>query len=436
MKRRNLLRSSATLGASLPFWSAFQRQAAAQAAVSNKKLIFIFQRGGNDGVNTIIPRGDIDYNTELRPNIFISDADAIDSGNGFADFHPGLDPMMEIYNSTALNGIEGMGNLAAIHRVGYASQSRSHFDSQDYWERGAIRDTSVEDGMFYRHLQASGAFAAGGSGLVAAGLSSNGFTSLRGDIPVPNFNSSSDFDFRGNDTERAAFASAIRQMYGGTAIGGRTPSALVHATGTSLSDTLATLSAARGEYTPENGAVYPDGDLGRKLQEAALLIKRTGVSIIGVNRGGHDTHTNQGGATGAQRNNLYDLAMGFNALSKDLQDQWDDVLVVTMTEFGRTSKQNGSNGTDHAEASTMFVAGGAVKGGVYNCDETTWGTDSGALFSANDRYVEKKTDFRSVFWEIFSKHFGDDVALREQIIPGYALAQLNDPGGLAELGIL
>ena len=436
MKRRNLLRSSAALGASLPFWSAFQRQAAAQAAASNKKLIFIFQRGGNDGVNTIIPRGDIDYDTELRPNIFISDADAIDSGNGFADFHPGLEPMMEIYNSTALNNVAGMGNLAAIHRVGYARQSRSHFESQDYWERGAIRDASIEDGMFYRHLEASGTFAAGGSGLVAAGLSSNGFTSLRGDIPVPNFNSSSDFDFRGNATERAAFSDAIRQMYGGTGLGGRTPSSLVHATGTSLSDTLATLASARGEYAPANGAVYPDNSFGRKLQEAALLLKRTGVSIIGVNRGGHDTHSNQGGATGAQFNNLNDLAQGFNALSKDLQDQWNDVLIVTMTEFGRTSKQNGSSGTDHAEASTMFVAGGAVQGGVYNCDATTWGTDSGALFSANNRYVEKNTDFRAVFWEIFEKHFGDDVALREQIIPGYALAQLNDSAGMTQLGIL
>ena len=438
MNRRSLLRSSAALGASLPFWNSLQRRADAAAASGNpKKMIFIFQRGGNDGVNTVIPRGDVDYNTVIRPDIFIPETAAIDSGNGFAQFHPGLAPMMDIYNHSAINGNVGMGNLAAVHRVGYSRQSRSHFDSQDFWERGAPDDPTVKDGMFYRHLEATGAFDTADPGLVAAGLSANAFTSLRGSTPIPNFRRTSDFDFRGNDRKRRAFSDAIRSIYGRDFQNEPPTTATVLSTGSALTNTLDSLVPTRGEYTPANGAVYSNSGLGDTLQEAAILLKRTDISIIGVDLGGHDTHRAQGGVSGDQFDNLNDLALGFEALSKDLLDQWEDLLIVTMTEFGRTSLQNGSGGTDHAEASTMFLAGGCVNGGVYNCDEATWGSDDGALFSTgNERYVAKNTDFRAVFWEIFDKHFGNDLALREQIIPGYALAALNDPTGMAELGIL
>ncbi len=438
MNRRSLLRSSAALGASLPFWNSLQQRAHAASTTGNpKKLIFIFQRGGNDGINTIIPRGDTGYNTDIRPDIFIPENAAIDSGNGFAQFHPGLAPMMGIYNHSAINGADGMGNLAAIHRVGYARQSRSHFDSQDYWERGAPNNPSIENGIFYRHLEATGAFDRTDPGLVAAGLSSRAFTALRGTTPVPNFRRTSDFDFRGNNRKRKAFSDAIRSLYGRDLQDQTPTTSTILSTGNALSDTLDSLVPARGEYTPTNGAEYPNSNLGQSLREAAILLKRTNISIIGVDRGGHDTHNRQGAATGNQFDNLNDLALGFEALSKDLENQWDDLLIVTMTEFGRTSIQNGSGGTDHAEASTMFLAGGCVKGGVYNCDETTWGSDNQALFSSkNGRYLAKNTDFRAIFWEIFEKHFGNDLALREQIIPGYALANLNDPTGMAELGIL
>jgi uncharacterized protein (DUF1501 family) len=134
----------------------------------------------------------------------------------------------------------------------------------------------------------------------------------------------------------------------------------VHRTGEALGGTINTLQGAvqLGTYTPENGAVYPGGSLGSKLQESAMLFKRTPVRILGLTLGGWDTHTSQGQIDGKHGGLLEDLAQGFQALYRDLEAQWDQLLVVTMTEFGRTSEENGSRGTDHAESGVMFAAGG------------------------------------------------------------------------------
>jgi uncharacterized protein (DUF1501 family) len=212
---------------------------------------------------------------------------------------------------------------------------------------------------------------------------------------------------------------------------------LVHQTGELLGSTMGILQSAvgQGTYVPSNGAVYPDDSLGRKLMEAAMLFKRTPVKIVGVQVGGWDTHTSQGQIAGDQPDLLSRLAQGFQALHRDLQDQWDKVLIVTMTEFGRTSEENGSQGTDHAESSVVFVAGGGVKGGVYNCDATTW-RDGDMFSSRSGRYLSKRTDFRAVFGEIFTRHFGDPPAFLDDIIPGYSSAASSDPTGFQPLGFL
>jgi uncharacterized protein (DUF1501 family) len=189
-----------------------------------------------------------------------------------------------------------------------------------------------------------------------------------------------------------------------------------------------------GGYTPENGAVYPNGSFGDKLQEAAMLMKRTPVKIIGLRRGGFDTHQNQGQLNGNHPNLLTELAQGLQALHRDLQSQWEDLIVVTMTEFGRTSKENGSRGTDHAESSVMFVAGGGVKGGVYNCDASTW--EDNAMFNARNRYLSRRSDFRAVFGEIFQRHFGDDASMMDQLMPGYSIGQLDNPNDFRFLNFL
>ena len=453
LTRRDLLRSSALgFGAfGLQCFHPFliNRRLMAQDGGSPKKMIFIFQRGGNDGINTCIPRGDSDYNNTNRPTIFIPEADAIDSGNNFAQFHPMLAPVMEIYNHSTVNGQDGLGNLAVIHRVGYDGQSQSHFDSQDYWENGSPGDGKLREGFIYRRIAQAHDLADAENSFLAASLSSSQLMSLSGTVPFPSFRRLRQYSLPdtgpdqdkviGSDpTEPGALdGKGIRGLYGGNpTLPDSRYADLVHKTGQALAGSLEQVNdaLAEGDYVPENGAVYPDNGLGQKLQETALLLKRTPMRIVGVNIGGWDTHGSQGRIYGDHGNLLQELAGGFQALSRDLQNQWDDLIIVTMTEFGRTSLENSGGGTDHAESSVMFVAGGGVKGGVYNCDANTWKT--GDMFSVRERYLSRRTDFRSVFAEIFTKHFGDDADALDEVMPGYNNALAANPGDFTSLGFL
>ena len=137
ISRRQFLKASSlawgALGINLLSPGVFQRRLLASDMPNDRKLIFIVQNGGNDGLNTLIPTGDSSYNTTARPTLYIPPNHAIDLGNGFAQLHPAMQPIMELYNSTRLNHRMGPGNLAILHRVGYSGQSQSHFDSQQYW---------------------------------------------------------------------------------------------------------------------------------------------------------------------------------------------------------------------------------------------------------------------------------------------------------------
>ncbi|MCC7375023.1 MAG: DUF1501 domain-containing protein [Verrucomicrobiales bacterium] len=451
--RRKFLKANAlawgALGINLFSPSLFQRRLLAAELPADKKLIFIFQNGGNDGINTVIPRGDPSYSTDTRPTLFIPEAQGLNLGNGFAQLHPALQPMMEIYNKTSLNGQEGPGNLAVLHRIGYSGQSRSHFDSQQYWQNGVPGQATLEEGMFYRHLNRTLNLGSAENAFVAAAISSSQMVALKGQKPFPNFNRATEFSFAGSAAKSKKFLGALPSTGGGPngeglmgLYGGpmddpsKVYRPLVHETGQLLGSTMSILqgAVAQGTYTPANGAVYSNDTLGRKLMEAAMLFKRTPVKIVGMTIGGWDTHTGQGQLTGGHPNLLGQLARGFQALSRDLKDQWDKVIVVTMTEFGRTSEENGSQGTDHAEASTVFIAGGSVKGGVYNCDSSTWKAND--MFSRSGRYLDRKTDFRAVFGELFTRHFGDAPGLLDDIIPGYSAAATKDPAGFKQLGFL
>ena len=451
ISRRNFLKSGSlafsALGLNLVTPMMFQRQALAANPNNNKRMIFIFQRGGNDGLNTIIPRGDADYSPTTRPTLYLPENLCIDSGNGFAQFHPALQPMMEIYNHAAINGVDGPGNLAMLHRIGYPSQSRSHFDSEQYWENGVPGESGLEEGMIYRHLANTVDMTSEENAFIAASISSSSLVSLKGAHSIPNFSRASSFRFGNNDAQSdkllGVLPNAGQNGRGLMGLYGAQPGAadknyrsLVHGSGRLLGATFQTIqdALAQGEYVPENGAVYPDSSLGRKLQECAMLLKRTPARILGVNKGGWDTHGDQGQASGYHGNLLGDVAQGFQALYRDLQGMWDDVIIVTMTEFGRTSEENDSGGTDHAEAAVMFAAGGAVNGGVYNCEPSRW--EEGAMFSANGRYLRRRTDYRAVFAEIFTNHFGDDPALLDEIIPYYRFAERDDPDFFAPLGFV
>ncbi len=452
LTRRSFFRASMLLAGGFGFTGIpglFCRRLLADGLPQDRKLLFLFQNGGNDGLNTVIPRGDPEYNVTNRPSLFIPDNLALDTGNGFAQLHPRLAPMMEIFHHSRLNGQDGPGNLAILHRIGYAGQSQSHFDSQQYWQNGVPGQPGLEEGMFYRHLANTIDLDRQAAGFVAAALAGSQMVALKGAKPVPNFTAASQFNVLGTTARAAKFLGQLPStpgakdgegwlgLYGASPEGVTRPyQSLIHRTGQLLGGTINTLQEAvqMGAYTPENGALYPTGTLGTRLREAAMLFKRTPVRIIGLNFGGWDTHTNQGQINGYHGGLLANLAQGFQALYRDLAGQWDKLLVITMTEFGRTSIENGSGGTDHADSSVVFAAGGNVRGGVYNCDAATW--QPGDIFSKSGRYLSRRTDFRAVFGEVFARHFGDPPSLLDRIRPGYTEAAAANPSTFQPLGFL
>ena len=282
--------------------------------------------------------------------------------------------------------------------------------------------------------------------MVAAAIADSQLVALKGPAPIPTISDPSRFTFSGSKTSVDKFSGSLPTaplgrngkgllgLVGGQRdLPGQPYRDLVYNTGLALTDAINIVQAAvqQGTYEPENGAVYPDSGFGERLRNAAMLMKRTPAQIIGVNKGGWDTHSNQ---DGAHSDLLYQVASGFRALYRALQSMWDDLIIVTMTEFWRTSKENASFGTDHAYACVVMAAGGSVRGGVYNCDSTTW--KNGDFFSEDSRYVRRLTDYRAVFGEIFMHHFGDDLDTVRHVIPTWDQASGASPSDFDLLGFL
>ena len=300
--------------------------------------------------------------------------------------------------------------LAPIHAVGSPSATRSHFDAQDYMESGTPDLKSTPDGWLNRYLAARGTCAEcdakAATPFRAVTLTAQTPRILAGPAPVIAMSSLDDFTIRasGSDVER------LEALY-------RTGRAdIVHGAGAETFDAVKMLRAANPQrYRPENGAEYPRSQFGQRLLQIAQLIKAgVGLEVAFADVGGWDTHVNQGGATGQLANRLDDFADAVAALVTDLGDRMGDVVILTMTEFGRMARQNGNGGTDHGHAGAMFVLGGSVKGGrVYG----RWpGLAREQLYEGRD--LALTTDFRSVFGEVVRSHLGAPDASR--IFPGFA----------------
>jgi uncharacterized protein (DUF1501 family) len=178
------------------------------------------------------------------------------------------------------------------------------------------------------------------------------------------------------------------------------------------------------KYPPENGATYPRCAVGQRLQQISQMIRANiGVEVLFLDCGGWDNNVNEGGAQGQLANLLGDLGQALAAFHQDMGDRMGDIVVVTMSEFGRTAKENGNRGTDHGHANCMFVMGGDVKGGrVFG----SWpGLEEHQLNEGRD--LALTTDFRSVVGEILIKHLGvKDLA---PVFPGFT----NDPRAFPQL---
>ena len=408
MQRRVFLKSGAMALVTMGLSPSFLRRAVfAQAlprAQKGKVLICLFQRGAADALNIVIPHGDAQYYA-LRPNIAIARPGAADGAgaidlDGFFGLHPAMSPLEPLWKR---------GLLAPVHAVGSPSATRSHFDAQDFMESGTPDVKSTPDGWLNRFLAAKGTCAEcelQASPFRAVAFAQQTPRILEGPAPTIAMSSLDDFTIRatGSDVQR------LEALY-------RTGSAdLIHGAGTETFDAVKMLKAANPQrYAAENGADYPRSPFGRSLRQIAQLVKSdVGLEIAFADVGGWDTHVNQGGATGQLASRLADFSQAIAALVTDLGDRMDDVMIMTMSEFGRMARQNGNGGTDHGHAGALFVIGGHVQGHKVH---GRWpGLAPEQLSDGRD--LALTTDFRAVFAEVVRKHFG--ATGTDALFPGFA----------------
>ncbi len=398
--RRIFIKSSAMamvgIGAA-PAW--LSRALYAQDAPSPRKkiLVAIFQRGAMDGLNVVVPFGEQRY-YDLRPNLALPRPDgtpdsAIDL-DGFFGLHPSLAPLKPLWDK---------GQLACIHAAGSPDPTRSHFDAQDYMESGTPGRKATSDGWLNRALVPEKVI----SPVRAVSLGSALPRALRGRndaVAVNNLNEFQVRDQRSSNSFESMYAGSLDKVLNGT--------------GRETFDAVKLMqSIQKQSYTPANGARYPGGRLGQSLMQIARLIKAdVGLEVAFTDVGGWDTHVNQVAAKpslGQLANLLTELGASMAAFYQDLGDRMADVSLVTMSEFGRTARENGTRGTDHGHANVMFALGGSIKGGKVYGD---WpGLEPEQLYEQRD--LNLTTDFRDVLGELVTVHLGNREL--KNVFPGY-----------------
>jgi uncharacterized protein (DUF1501 family) len=245
----------------------------------------------------------------------------------------------------------------------------------------------------------------------AVALGSEVPRTLAGRVPAIALSNLSNFAVGGRGPAASPAASALEAMYGET--GDR----LFHAAGESTFEAIRMLRAANpAQYKPAAGIEYPGSEFGNNMRQIAQLLKANlGVETAFTDVGGWDTHQNQGGVNGQLSDRLRDFSSSIAAFWRDLGDDAENVTLVSMSEFGRTARQNGTGGTDHGHANAMFVLGGRVKGGkVYG----RWpGLENEQLNEGRDLAVT--TDFRQVLGAVIGGTLG--VNNLEMVFPGARL---------------
>lgn len=366
------------------------------AAANNKKLVVLFQRGAADGLNIVVPYKEKNYYA-MRPTIAIQEKEVLDL-DGFFGLHPSMSAFKPLYDQ---------GHLAIIHAAGSPDTTRSHFDAQDYMESGTPGVKSTPDGWLNRALQAE-LLHGKPSAFRAVALGTQIPRTLEGKVPAIALNNLADFSVGGKGPQASPVSNAFQAMYD------ESTDAVLHGTGEETFEAVKMLkSADPAQYQPANGAVYPNTPFGNSLKQVAQLMKANlGVEAAFSDIGGWDTHQNQGNANGQLANRLTDFSDSIAAFWQDLGTDAENVTLVTMSEFGRTARQNGTGGTDHGHANVMFVLGGKVKGGkVYG----KWpGLANDQLNEGRDLTVT--TDFRRVLGEAAYKTLG--AKNLERVFPG------------------
>ncbi len=430
VSRRSLLKralggAAAALAANMfPLEALFQGMARA-ATNAGKTLVVVFQRGGNDGLNTLVPYSDPQYYA-MRPRATSGgigilppgsgDGAGLDlPGTGFA-MHPSIQPLHALYTGN---------RLAVVTAAGFAGSTQSHFTDQDTIEHGL---SDQRDGWLNRYL--ANVPAGGSATLRAAAIGDDVTKALRGTVLVPSFSDLASVSFSRLGPAKSLLDANLLAIYAQDPASstGNPARTAVHALGPEMLSRVAAIENI-GASAPQNGAVYPNTVFGKEMRDLAHIIRSgLGLEVATVDTGGWDTHDDQGAggaAANRQAARLADFSGGIRAFVDDLGALMTNVVLLTCTEFGRTVRQNANGGTDHGKASVWFLIGGAVKGGLYH-GTAGW---PGSLIEANldsGRYIRPTVEFRDIFSDILTRHFGVNSAELGAVLPGH----VHQPVGL------
>ncbi|MGI9104138.1 MAG: DUF1501 domain-containing protein [Terriglobales bacterium] len=370
-------------------------------ATGKRRMVVIFQRGAADGLNIVVPHAEPSYYA-MRPTIAIPRQQVIDL-DGFFGLHPAMASFKQVWEQ---------GHLAIVHAAGSPDPTRSHFDAQDYMESGTPGLKATEDGWLNRAVKDTPP-SGHDSAFRAIALGTSLPRMLAGSAPAVAVSNVNDFGVGGRNPQAQPIASTFESMYA------ESVDAALHGTGKETFDAVKMLkSADPSRYTPAPGATYPRGPLGNALRQVAQLMKADlGVEVAFSDVGGWDHHVNEGSVQGQLAQRAGELAQAMSAFWIDLGNLAEQTVVVTMSEFGRTARENGNRGTDHGHANVMFVMGGPVRGGhVYG----RWpGLAPEHLYEGRD--LALTTDFRTVLSEIVSKHLGNRKLA--EVFPGFNVPQ-------------
>jgi uncharacterized protein (DUF1501 family) len=397
--RRVLLKGGALVAAG-SFLPGFARRALAGQDLGpgrRKALVFLFLRGALDGLHAVTPVEEPRFR-ELRPQLALDPRELLPLTPGFA-LHPSLAALQPFWRD---------GSFAVVHAVGSPDPTRSHFEAQDYLELGTPGVKGTSDGWLARALRdvPSGER----SRLDAVAVSPRLPRALQGAPDALAFASVDQLRLHplpggpGGQRGRAQARTVFEAMYA------RRADEPVAAAGKEAFAALDLLERKLGERTPGD-VPYPAGPIAQSLRQLATMIKAdVGLRVGCADAGGWDTHAAQPGQLAT---NLRQLAEALAAFRADLGPRADDVALIAATEFGRTVRQNGANGTDHGHASVAFVLGGGVRGGKIH---GSWpGLAEDQLYESRDLAVT--TDLRSVLAAAAQSQLGArDV---QRIFPGF-----------------
>jgi len=389
MQRRRFLQSSAAFGA----WSFASIHAAPELA--RRKLVVILLRGAVDGLSVVAPYGDRNY-AASRPNLALAPPGAEDGLlklDSLFGLHPALARLKPYWDQ---------GSLGFVHASGSPDPTRSHFDAQDYLESGTPGRKSTPDGWMNRLLTAMPGVESGKSAPTrAVNMGATPPRIFAGPANVASLGlGPKAMDSKAIDDP--AMQAALAKLYAGDDALGRSYRDATEGRGEMRKSMQAGMAGGRVDPSADAGAPSARSFAADAGRLGTLIRNDPHTQLAFTSVGGWDTHVNQGAATGQLANRLASLGEGIDALAKGLGDALADTVIVVLSEFGRTVRQNGSNGTDHGRGNVIWVLGGPVAGGQMIGE---WpGLETAALADGRDLAVV--TDFRQVLRPILQQHLG------------------------------